>query len=156
MAPPPLKEDRTHFCSSLCCSRAARRYKWCHGNDYSSTGLGRDRNITSHSIHPRAAALGTPLTPQEMVPNTLTRLKCTLPTQMHLPYRHISWLLANDMGQGISLGKRGTHCCRRSARKPFVAGDVGTKLVHLSYLFPTSLPQEFLSCCLPSHSSVTG
>lgn len=52
MPPPPLKDDRTHFCSSLCSFRSARspRYEWSHGNDCSSTGLGRDRNITSHSI----------------------------------------------------------------------------------------------------------
>lgn len=83
MSPPPLKDDRTHFCSCLCSSTAASpRYRWSRGNDYSSTGLGRDRNVTSLPISshqlPHLLLLGPPLTAQEMVPNTLTCLRCTL------------------------------------------------------------------------------
>lgn len=51
MPPAPLKGScRTHFCSFLCLSTAARssRYKWSHRSDYSSKGLRRDRNVISH------------------------------------------------------------------------------------------------------------
>jgi len=51
MPPAPLKGScRTHFCSFLCLSTAASisRFKWSHGGDYSSKGLGRDRNTIAH------------------------------------------------------------------------------------------------------------
>lgn len=110
MPSPPLKGDGTHFWSCLCSSRAARspRYKWSHGN---RLGQRQEHHLSLHLITsaPRAAALETPLTLQEMVPNPLTCLRCTLsparlPIQTHLlaagkwhRRRHFSWCKSESL-----------------------------------------------------------
>lgn len=146
MAPPPLKDDRTHFCSCLYCSRVARspRYKWCHGNDYSCTGLGRDRNINSHSISSQSCCSWDPTNTTRNGTKHLDTSEVhpahtdTPPIQTHLlatgkwqGTRHFSWYKRDPL---LPQKCQEAFCCWWCGHK------TGPLVLLVTYFFATRIP----------------